>query len=66
MVNRAQSRELLGSVISVGGVLGIVRAVAEPRGWLWSAIEVSVATLFVIALIAWLEAIRKERSTGVR
>jgi hypothetical protein len=61
-MRREEIKELLAGVLGLAGALAIVRGVAHPHGWLWSGLEIGVLVLFVVGLIAWLEAARRERT----
>lgn len=60
-MRHGEIKELRAGVVGLAAVLAIVRGVAHPHGWLWSGLEIGVLVLFIVGLIAWLEAVRRER-----
>jgi hypothetical protein len=46
---------------ALAALCNLVEAVADPEGWAWQALRVSLSVVFLAALVGWLVALVRER-----
>jgi uncharacterized membrane protein len=54
---------MVGATFGLGGLVGIIQAVATPSGWVWTSVRALVFAVFVVAVVLWIAAVlRGKRS----
>ena len=65
-LTRSGAKQGVWTTAGLSALLSIITEAANVHGWLWQTIRISVLTLFVLYLLAWLESVRKEREQRSR
>jgi len=63
-MSKRKAGEIVSTTFSLGCLGGLIQAVANPSGWLWTGARALAFAIFVIALVLWLIAMRRDRRIG--